>query len=417
MTGDGAVAAEEHLRWILDRVPVLAAQVLPLDDAVGLLLAEDVASLLDLPIWDNSAMDGYAVRSADLAAATAQRPLALRVVGEVAAGSPEDPSIAPGETVRIMTGAPMPSAADAVVPVERTSGDTPGEPWARAEARFSGPVAPGTNVRRRAEDVAAGAVIARAGSALGAARIAALAAAGVSSVGVRPRPRVAVLVTGSELSAPGTALERGRIPESNSLLLRALLAEQGIDAVEVGTSVDDPDALATRLSELGRRVDLVLTTGGVGPGRHDVVRLALEREPGVRPVRVAVRPGQPQCAGRLDGGAWIFALPGNPVSAAVSFELFVRPALHRMQGGDGSPRLRLPAVAEIGWRGPAGRLQVLPVRIDSDGSGLRCAPAVDPGGFSHAVGGHGTADGYAMVPVGRGDVVAGEAVDVILVGR
>lgn len=417
MAGDEAVTAEDQLRWILDRIPQLPVRDAPLAESAGLVLADDVGLPLDLPLWDNSAMDGYAVRAADLADASAGRPVALRVVGEVAAGSAADPRIGSGETVRIMTGAPLPADADAVVPVEWTAGEDPADPWAEAEVRVRRAVSVGANVRRRGEDVAAGSPIARAGDELGAARIAGLAAGGVTRVRVRPRPRVSILVTGSELRASGEPLERGQIPESNSILLRALLAENGIEASEVLVSGDDADALAERLDGLGASADVVITTGGVGPGRHDVVRIALEREPGVRAVRVAVRPGQPQCTGRLASGAWIFALPGNPVSAAVSFELFVRPALLHAQGRRNVQRIRVSATAAVSWRGAPGRLQSLPVRVDEIDGGLVCRPAVDPGGVSHAVGGHGSADGYALVPAERGDVSAGETVDVVLVSR
>ncbi|GAA1787257.1 molybdopterin molybdotransferase MoeA [Leucobacter iarius] len=417
MSGGGAVTAEEHLRWILDRIPLLPVREAALAESAGLVLAADVDSPLDLPLWDNSAMDGYAVRAVDLAGAGADRPVTLRVIGEVAAGSPEDPRIGPGEAVRIMTGAPLPSSADAVVPVEWTAGEDPADPWAEHEVRVLRAVEYGANVRRRGEDVSAGTPIASAGDRLSAARIAGLAAAGVTRVRVRPRPRVAILVTGSELRAPGEPLDRGQIPESNSVLLRALLAENGIEASRVLVSGDDAGALAERLDRLGASTDVVITTGGVGPGRHDVVRIALEREPEVRAVRVAVRPGQPQCVGRLTSGAWIFALPGNPVSAAVSFELFVRPALLHAQGRGEVERIRVPARAAVAWRGAAGRLQVLPIRIEPVDGGLACRPAVDPGGVSHAVGGHGSADGYALVPAERGDVAAGETVDVILVDR
>ena len=410
-----ATTAEAHLAWVLERLPRLPVRTVPTRHSHGLTLARDVGAEHDLPLWDSSAMDGYAVRAADVASAGTASPVRLRVLGEVAAGSASDPAIPAGCAVRIMTGAPVPRDADAVVPVEATRGERPGEPWAAEEVAVLAASGTGSNVRRRGEDVRAGTVVARAGEVLGAARLAALAAAGVGAVEARPRPRVAVVVTGSELRAPGAPLARGQIPESNSVLLSALLAESGIEDVEVHVAADDAAALAARLAELGGRHDLVITTGGVGPGRHDVVRIALAGEPDVRAVRVAVKPGQPQCAGRLRSGAWIFALPGNPVSAAVSFELFVRPALLHAQGRAAVHRPRLPAAAAAPWRGAAGRLQVLPVAVTPGPDGLACRPVVDPRGVSHAVGGHGAADGYALVGPERGDVAAGERVDVILV--
>ncbi|MFD5599589.1 gephyrin-like molybdotransferase Glp [Leucobacter sp. NPDC058333] len=418
---DESRSVAAHLATVLAETKPLPASSMPLRAAVGLTLASDVLARVDLPLWHNSAMDGYAVRASDTSSAGDASPVGLRVIGEVAAGDSADPALPPGTTVRIMTGAPMPSAADAVVPVEHTVNDVSGDAWAEHTVDVLSPVAAGAHVRRRGEDVTAGACIARAGDQLGARRIAALAAAGVAEVSVRPRPRVAVIATGAELRAAGEPLERGQIPESNSLLVQALLAEDGIEAVSVSVTDDDAVTLGARLRELAGEVDAVITTGGVGPGAHDVVRIALEREPSVHAVRVAVKPGQPQCFGRLaggsgsGGGALMFALPGNPVSAAVSYELFVRPALLRLQGATRLQRTRVRAVVERGWRGSPGRLQVLPVRVRGASTGLQCSPAVDPRGYSHAVGGQGGADGYALVDVDRGDVAEGESVDVILV--
>ncbi|MEV8337253.1 gephyrin-like molybdotransferase Glp [Leucobacter sp. NPDC077196] len=411
----GPVSVDEHLRTVLDTVAALPAIDVPLRESLGLVLAADVVAAVDLPLWHNSAMDGYAVSSADTASAALASPVRLRIVGEVAAGTSDDPELLPGTAVRIMTGAPLPSAADAVIPVEHTSSDVPGALWAERTVQVRQAVSRGAHVRRRGEDVLAGAVLARTGERLGARRLAAIAAAGVAAVRVRRRPRVAVIATGAELQVAGATLERGQIPESNSVLIAGLLAEDGIEAASVSVSGDDASAFASRLAHLSGDVDAVITTGGVGPGLHDIVRIALAAEPSVRAVRVAVKPGQPQCFGTLSGGAVIFSLPGNPVSAAVSYELFVRPALRRMQGSERLHRPRIPAVVDRGWRGNAERVQVLPVRVRSTAAGLHCVPAVDARGYSHAVGGHGSADGYAIVEHGRGDVVAGESVDTVLV--
>nr|WP_280909633.1 molybdopterin-binding protein [Leucobacter exalbidus] len=231
------------------------------------------------------------------------------------------------------------------------------------------------------------------------------------------------MVTGAELQPLGAQLSRGQIPESNSLLMRGLLAECGITRVHVARCPDDEATVRAQLAKLGATHDLVVTTGGVGPGTRDVMRIVLADEPEVRAVRVAVRPGQPQCTGRLTAGAWIFALPGNPVSAAVSFELFVRPALRTMQGCADTSRPRLRATAAASWRGATGRLQVLPVIFTQDpepsiapaASELRCLPAVHAGRVSHSVGGHGAAEGYALVGPETGDVHEGDQVTVIRV--
>ncbi|GAA2179984.1 molybdopterin molybdotransferase MoeA [Leucobacter tardus] len=387
---------------------------LPIGAAFGHVLADDVTAAHALPLWSNSAMDGYAIRAADAAGDAAT---ALRIIGEVAAGSSADPVIEAGEAVRIMTGAPVPSSADAVVPVEETSGDDRGAgEWGESTVRVLAPVRIGANVRAAGEDVGAGAVIAQHGWRLTAAGVSALAAAGIAAVRVHRRPRVAVVATGSELLPPGSALERGQIPESNSLLIAGMLREAGIEPVAVRHSRDDAAGLAQMLAQLGDTCDAIVTTGGVGPGTHDIVRIALEPEPDVIGVRVAMKPGQLQRAGRLAGGALVFALPGNPVSAAVSFELFVRPTLLAMQGAARIHRHRVQARAATGWRGAAGRLQVLPVILGEDDGMLTCAPAVHARRVSHSVGGYGASDAYAIVEAGRGDVAPGECVSVIQVG-
>lgn len=429
------VSAEHWLQNLLQQAPATSEIVLPTvptTEALHHVLAESVPTPTGLPLWDNSAMDGYALRAADVAAAESEsgRPVPLRVLGEVAAGSADDPAVPEGSAVRIMTGAVVPSDADAVVPVELTRDDDADDnddaAWAQHTVEVLQPVAVGANIRRAEEDIAAGALLAQRGQRLTPALLSALAAAGVAEVTVRAQPRVAVVVTGSELCAPGQPPLRGQIPESNSVLIAGMLRELGLEPVAVRHSRDDAAGLDRLLTELAEHSDVIITTGGIGPGRHDVVRLALQNQPGVRRARVAIRPGAPQCAGTLQAGAFVFALPGNPVSAAVSFELFVRPTLLHMVGATRLHRRRIRSVAEVGWRGKLGRLQVLPVRVEDgdggdgvdggvDGDKLRCAPAVNARGSSHAVGGHGSIDGYALVGPARADVAAGETVPVILV--
>ncbi len=406
---------EAYSEWILSRVRVTESVEIAVARAHGRVLAQRAVAGVDLPLWDASAMDGYAIHSADTNGANSDAPRELRVIGEIEAGSSLDPDLPSGTAVRIMTGAPVPTGADAVVPVELTHGSGP-DGWADDRVRVLRGVDPGANVRRQSEDVVRGETIAHAGEVLGAARLSALAAAGVSEVPVHRVPRVAVVSTGSELRPPGLPLHRGKIPESNSLLISGLLREAGIEADTVEHLADDAATLKRRLTELAADHDAVITTGGVGPGRHDVVRIALESEPDIRSVRVAVRPGQPQCSGVHSAGAFIFGLPGNPVSAAVSFELFVRPALRKMAGIASPARRRNVARATRGWRGKSGVLQVLPVSLTETAGGLACAPAVPPRGVSHAVGKHGATDGYALVEPERGDIAAGDLVRVIDTG-
>jgi len=402
-----AISVAEHSARLLDLVRPLAPRTLPVGPTLhGAVLASDVYASHPLPLWDNSAMDGFAVRSTDTAAAGAQ----LAVIGEVPAGSSWDPELLPGQCVKIMTGAPLPTHADAVVRIEDTNAASTG--WDVSTVQVNVPVPAGKDVRTRGEDRSAGELIARAGDQLSAARLSALAAAGSSELLVRTAPKVAVLVTGAELLPPGHKLSRGQIPETNSLLISGLLAESGITAATIVHCVDDLAAVREKLEELAPTHDAILSTGGVGPGDFDVMRKVLAEQPGVYATRVRVRPGQPQCAGRLAGGAMIFALPGNPVSAAVSFELFVRPALRAMQGHAQVQRPRLQAIAAVGWKAAGNRLQVLPIVFDH-GEQLRCAPAVAASRISHSVGGFGSAQGYALIPAGIEQIHPGDWVEVL----
>lgn len=422
------ISAEAWIEWVHAEIGRVDTARLPIADAHGRTLAQAVRAAHDLPLWDNSAMDGYAIRAEDTAGASVEAPATLIVTGAVRAGSSDDARIVPGTAVRIMTGAPVPSDANTVAPVELTvagasphSGVHP-EAWDRTSIRLEDPVSEGANIRRRGEDVRAGSTIALAGDLLTGARLSALAAAGVREVAVSEVPRVAVLVTGTELTDGASPLRRGEIVESNSLLISGLLRECGIPPFEVRRCGDTTAEVRAAFDDLGERCDMIISTGGIGPGSHDVVRIVAKAETGVRATRVAMRPGQPQCAGRLASGAWLFGLPGNPVSAAVSFELFVRPALLALQGRTHTQRRRIPGVAAVGWRGARERLQVLPVTLDDpqvprDGvpAPLPCRPAVNPRGVSHAVGGHGAVQAYALVGPDRGDIEAGESVELLLV--
>ncbi|MFL5925809.1 MAG: gephyrin-like molybdotransferase Glp [Gaiellaceae bacterium] len=309
----------EALALVLARAAPLSPEDVPVARAAGRILAEPAAAATDLPPFDSSAMDGFAVRAADT-------PGRLSVVGQSAAGIPAQRELGAGEAIVISTGAVVPAGADAVVPVERTTGDVEVER-----------VVPGDNVRPRGGDVRAGAVVIAAGSVLTPAQVGALAAAGIASVRCRRRPRVTLLATGSELRPPGQPLAPGEIYESNSVLLGAQLASAGAE-VTVLDPVGD-DAAATRDAlERGLEADVLVTSGGVSVGPHDLVRAALAAL-GAEEVlwRVAVKPGKP-IAFAVRDSTLAFGLPGNPVSSLVDFELFVRPALLALQGaGDPGP--------------------------------------------------------------------------------
>lgn len=394
----------EHRAAALALVAPLGPVEVDLDEAPGHVLADAVAAGAPSPPWDNSAMDGYAVRAADVAAADATCPVLLRVVADLPAGTAEVPVVGPGTAARIMTGAPFPDGADAVVPVEQTDGGID-------VVAVRGSVEPGRHVRRAGEDVAAGTPVLVPGVVLAERHVAAAAAAGVAVVRVRRRPRVAVLSTGSELAVAGAPLRRGLIHDSNSHLLAAAAAGAGCAVVRVGAVPDDPARLRDLLAAQDGAVDAVITSGGVSVGAYDVVKAALQDWGDVAFDRVAMQPGKPQGLGRLPDGTPAFCLPGNPVSALVSFEVFVRPALLRMRGLRDVDRPMVRATVLQGWRTPEGRAQYMPVSLDPGGTGVR--PAVPGGSGSHLVTGLARADGLAVVPAEVSDVRVGETVDVM----
>jgi molybdopterin molybdotransferase len=397
------ITPDEHLTTILAAVHPLDHVTVPVADAQGATLRRSVQAAVDLPLFDNSAMDGFAVRFADVEAANAAAPVLLRVVADLPAGTSLDPEFGSGEAVRIMTGAPLPTSADTVVPFEATTG---GLADSLGEVRVvHAPRQIGAHIRRRGEDCATGTEVVPAGVELGSLQLSAIAAANVPSVTVSRRPRIAVIATGTELLPAGSALIRGQIPESNSVLLAALAREAGADVILQTTVGDvDHDLLAAIADAAARGADAVITSGGVSAGAYEVVKTAVA---GMTFSQVAMQPGRPQ--GFAAGPPLIFGLPGNPVSAAVSFEVFVRPALLAMQGRADVHRrvLRLPAAS--GWRVPRERRQYLPVAL-VDG---QVTPATSGG--SHLAGGLARADGYAVVPADVEAVFPGDFVDVMLV--
>ncbi|GAA4156341.1 molybdopterin molybdotransferase MoeA [Gryllotalpicola daejeonensis] len=392
----------QHLDLVLAQCAPLAPVTAPLTAARGLVLASPVVAAHALPPFDNAAMDGYALRFADVASAAPDAAVSVQVVADVAAGSAADPPLAPGEAARIMTGAPMPTDADTVVPLEET---TSGSAFpARGCVDVMRAAREGAHVRRAGEEAQAGAVVLDAGVPLGPRQLAAAAAAGSSEVTVHPAPRVAVFATGDELVTPGAPLARGQLWESNSLLLTELVTAAGGSVTHVELARDEREALRARVATVQASVDLIVITGGVGAGAYDVVRQAFGDVLDFR--EVAMQPGRPQAFGRVGGGPPMFGLPGNPVAAAVSFEVFVRPAIARLRGLTGETRTFTATAAE-GWRVRADRQQYLPVIVD--GRLVRPAGA----GRSHFVARLAQADAYAVVPPGIGDVRAGDAVTVL----
>jgi molybdopterin molybdotransferase len=316
---------DEHLADVLAATRRLPPLDVALLEALHGVLAEPVTAPVALPPFDNSAMDGYAVVAADVAGASETSPVTLSVVGDIAAGDQEPHAIRPGLCARIMTGAPMPAGADAVVPVERTDGGT-------AKVTIRQATTAGRYIRRSGEDVTAGQTVLEAGTRLGATQIGMLAAVGRARVLVRPRPRVVVLSTGSELVEPGGTVGPGQIWDANGYALTAAATEAGAVGFRQGVIGDDPRQVLAGIEEQLGFADLVITSGGVSMGARDVVKEVLSGLGTMKFEQVAMRPGKPQGFGLLDDRTPVFTLPGNPVSAFVSFQVFVRPALRALQG-------------------------------------------------------------------------------------
>jgi molybdopterin molybdotransferase len=437
--GETLTSIEEHLADILATIRPLAPTELSLGDASGLVLAEDVAAASALPSFDNSAMDGYAVRVEDVAAASEKNPVTLPVVAEVAAGDTGAYALPPGTAIRIMTGAMLPHGTEAIVPVEWTDGGQ-----ARVEIRAT--VGAGSSVRLAGEDAKAGEVLVKAGTRLRPMHIAVIAAGGHGTVLVRPRPRVVVLSTGSELADPGTPIIPGRIWDSNSFMIAAAAREAGCLAYRHAIVPDRPEQVLPAIEDQLARADLLITTGGVSMGgEHDVVKAALRQLGTIEFRKVAMQPGLPQGfgtvalpaavaeEGKARGGLLsrladrgevketsvragehdrvpIFTLPGNPVSAFVSFQVFVRPALGALQGYDGLGLERVKADLTGPLRSPPGRRSFLRGVLD------RPAGRVDPltGQGSHQVATLGKANALIIVPEWVVQMAAGETAEVLV---
>lgn len=403
------ISYAEQLARVLETVEPLSPLDLQLMDAHGCVLTEDVVAPADLPGFDNAAMDGYAVRCDDVAAATEASPVVLPVTGDVAAGPASPLRVQPGVCVRIMTGAMMPAGADAVVPVEDTDGGV-------AQVTVRRAPRPGQAVRRAGEDVRAGETVLAAGTHLGAVQVGLAAAAGRARLVVRPRPRVVVVSTGSELVEAGEPLGPGRIVDSNSPALTAAAVEVGAIAYRVGIVPDDPRTLADTLEDQLVRADVLVTSGGVSVGAYDVVKEVLGRMGTMRFEAVAMQPGKPQGFGTIGPDSTpVFALPGNPVSALVSFEAFVRPALRKMLGAEPLERPRVRAATTEALASPAGKRSFLRVALSVRDGAYVVTPVSGVG--SHLLAGMSRANALAIVPEDVESVPTGGAVEVLVLER
>ena len=395
----GLLSIEDALAHVLARAQPLEVESVLLADCRGRVLLEEARAAVDLPPFASSAMDGYAVRAADT-------PGRLELVGRVAAGRPAGCSLEQGQAMGIATGGAVPDGADAVVPIELVV-DTDNGIHIEASAKA------GDHVRPVGGDVLEGAAILEAGTRLGPAQLGAAAAAGVASLRCARRPRVTVLSTGTELRRPGAELGPGEIYESNSVMLVAALAVEGAEVDVLDSVADDPGAHRAAI-EHGLAGDLLVTSGGVSVGPHDLVR-SVERELGVEEVfwRVAVKPGKPVAFGTR-GRTLVFGLPGNPVSALVGFELFVRPALRGLQG-ERSPGPRY-AYGSLGapLRRNGARDELVRARTRTGGTEVVLDPVA--GQDSHMIVRAAAADALVLVPLGVGELGAGERVRYLPLG-
>ena len=397
------VPVEEHLADVLAAIRPADPVWVPLVHADGSVLAEHVTSTTPLPSFDNSAMDGYAVRAADLAGASAGTPVTLPVRGEIAAGDTGDYRVEPGSSLQIMTGARLPEGADAVVPVEWTDGGA-------AVAVFRQAPEPGNAVRHRGDDVADGAVLLPQGTLVGPVQIALLAASGHGEVLARTPPRVAIISTGNELVEPGTPLIPGQIWESNSFMLAAAARRAGA-TVRRHRLRDDPEVVLSTLEGLVSDADLLITSGGVSMGgEHDVVKAALSKLGTIAFRKVAMQPGMPQGFGVLGPDLTpIFTLPGNPVSAYVSFILFVQPALDALKKLSPQRQPLADAALTMSVRSPGGRRSYLRGILDP----ARETVVPLTGQSSHQLGALAQANALIIVPEDVTRLEAGDGVDVM----
>ncbi len=398
------LSVDEAYRAIVAAIAPLPAERVSLTAARGRVLAEDVIAREAIPPFDNSAMDGYAVRVADVAGAREDAPTTLRLAGDLPAGAnPAGVRVEPGTAVRIMTGAPLPEGAEAVVMREDTH-----EHADRVEVRC--PAAPGEHVRRAGEDVAAGQVVCRAGTPLKPAVIGVLASIGAAEVLAVRRPRVAILATGDELVGLADALGPGQIRASSSYALEALVEAAGAEPIQLGIARDTRADLAARMAE-GARADLLITTGGVSVGDHDLVKEVLAASGEMAFWRINMQPGKPLAFGHV-AGTPVIGLPGNPVSTLVGFELFVRPAIRKLQGHAHlrRPPVRASLAAEHVKRGD--RRQFLRAEVTWEVGGFVARLEARQG--SHQLSGMARGNALVVLPEGPGRYAAGDAVEVVL---
>jgi len=403
-SAEGLAPVEEYRDDVLSSVEPLAPIELHLQEALGCVAARDVHAQEDMPSFSSSAMDGFAVRSADVAGASPESPVELRVAGRARIGRRPDATVGGGESIRIDTGAPVPAGADAVVPIEACLSS-------RETVRVLQPVSPGKHVRPAGEDATPGDLLVPAGRRLGAPELGVLAAAGHARMLVHPRPRVVVISTGDELIDPGQFPQFGEVRDSNAYTIFGAVRETGARPYLAGIVRDDVDAFREAIVSQLVQADAFISSGGVSVGEHDVVKRAFFKRGEVRFTRVAMQPGMPQAFGRIEGKPY-FGLPGNPVSVFVSFEMFVRPALMKMAGRRDLDRPQVTAVLDTDVEGPKGKTVFARVRVRRAEDGWRAASAGARG--SNLFTSVARSNGLAVIPPGVDRIEAGSQCRVIL---
>lgn len=392
-------ALRDARRDVLAAVPSLPIVTVGLMEASGLVLAEPVVAPHDVPPFANAAMDGYAVRAEDVQ----EPPVVLRVIEDLRAGYVASSKVRPDTAIKIMTGAPIPAGADAVVRVEDTSQHDD-------EVSIGSAVAAGTNVRAAGGDVVAGTRVFAAGERLGATHLGVLASLGVAAPVVRRRPRVAILSTGDEVMEPDVAeLQPGQIRDTNRVVLNGLLLEFGAEVIDLGIVPDDADLLRSTLSEASGRADAIITSGGVSMGEYDLVKTVLGELGHIGFWQVAMQPGKPFAFGLLNGTPF-FGLPGNPVSVIVAFEQFVRPALLHMMGAEKLFRPRMPGHLAQAVRTNPEKVVFLRVKAALDDAGEWVAE-LSGGQLSNMLSALAYGNAFAVIPVGTGTVEAGGEIE------
>jgi molybdopterin molybdotransferase len=403
-SAEGLLSVEDARERVLSQISALAPLQLVLTDAYGCVAAEDIVATSQLPEFASSAMDGFAVRSADAAGATTFAPVELRIVGRALIGRRPEATVGGGEAVRIATGAPIPAGADLVVPIENCHID------GDVVRLFEGP-APGTHVRPAGEDVSEGQVLVAAGKRLGPPELGLLANAGRAHPLVHPRPRVVVFSTGDELIPATDKPGFGQVRDSNASTIFGALREAGAIPVLAGIIKDDVVAMKEAVSRYLIQADAFISSGGVSVGERDVVKAAFAGRGGIDFYKVAMQPGMPQAFGHIEGKPY-FGLPGNPVSVFVSFEMFVRPAILKMMGRTLLSRPEITATLTADVTGPKQKMQFARVHVKRTSQGWLAKPTGARG--SNLISTVSRANGLAMVPPGVDTAAAGSEVRVIL---